>query len=1062
MNTFYPKPGVLIDRIRLDESCVIEASAGTGKTYTLERLIAAILLETETPLERILIVTFTRRATAEMKQRIRRFLGELLTHGSNTPAPKETHWDIDHRARTRIESALHSFDRAQVFTIHSFCQQWLTRYAFEVGTLFDGELVSEADVFDRAFYDVLRTTYATEKQEWLARWFSFVGANANSADTLKNDLLRVHTGPPLHPAYSDEDRLAILRGEGKEKEVKEEVQTAILQELYPAVKARIRTLKSEFGLYTYDDMIVEVHRVLTQSTTNVMLHAMRSAYDFGLVDEFQDTDPKQWDIFKTVFTDKPLYLIGDPKQSIYGFRGADISTYKAAVKSMPEPVPLAQNFRSTPDMINAYNTIFKQDFFSDNNVYKTPVNAGRNDICATDSDGQKIKPICLLSNEEKDHAALRSTIADEVANILKNPFSVPAEHGNRPLTASDIFVLTRTGKAGQQIARELARRGIKYGFYREEGLFSTHEATHVLQALAALADPDSAAKRRLVMAGPFLEVPVPDLQAADEDRGDNYSPRNRFDKWYGYANAREYARLFRSMLNHSGLVRREIFCAPSERRLTNYEHLFELILAETNRRKCSPEDLYRWFQRCKNRANGSDGDLQRLETEEDAVQIMTMHKCKGLEAHVVFVYDVSTSEPSKDKWLSVHQDGQKVQFLSKMNMTSESFEAYTKSAREEVERLYYVAITRAISRLYLPLHSEKDAEKTHYAFLNARLHALLSDSAPFLDVRPCAAIERTQESDNALQAAVKAHLKTWKPRDTLVPPRMDEDVFRKIRQRNLKMVSYSSLSKHKSSPERVIIEGMEDINPWAIEDGHLPRGAKSGTLLHEILEHIDFSTVLHAKSFEEWCANTAVADLIDTRLKRSFRDPERYRKHTFDVIYNTLTAHIDNPYSPIEPLAALNPQKVMRELKFTFAIPEESFMWPELHVSHTIHRGFARGVIDLLFEHDSRLYFADWKSDGLEWDVYTPETLKHRVNTHYPVQAVLYTMALIRMLKITTKEAYEARFGGFYYFFMRGMKRAESTGVYYERPSWEDVQRQLENIRSASDWKDALREEVTQ
>ena len=480
--TRYRKPEALL-HIPTDHHAVIEASAGTGKTYTIEHLIIELLIVKNLDIENILVVTFTEKATAELTSRVRKKIRELLelsTQDTGDLADKEA-WTIDDEARDRLRKALNNFDAAPISTIHSFCNGILTEHSFLNQRLFDQEPVEEQTAFSRAFKDVLRTQIAKnlDLQPYLTAWLEVKG---QSIESLEKTLFQAFQArAPIRPSFDREridsaisaiSKTAVqaekLEGLLRNARVPTVTATAILRRIadleaiserhreskdlasflaemedvdltfiidrldpiprrgalegiYQAVKAlkdalaplaaatvhlflplvntALDQLKRKSGLYDFQDMLVLVAESLEGPHGRELIQVLRSRYHYALIDEFQDTDEVQWRIFKKIFfesgRENPIQVIGDPKQAIYAFRGADVQVYLEArdtIKKAGGPVvPLDKSFRATPSLLEACNAVFDQDeaapFFTGNIQYDHPVSPGRPDHRLIDEKG---------------------------------------------------------------------------------------------------------------------------------------------------------------------------------------------------------------------------------------------------------------------------------------------------------------------------------------------------------------------------------------------------------------------------------------------------------------------------------------------------------------------------------------------------------------------------------------------------------------------------------------------------------------------------------------------------
>ncbi len=580
----YPFPAELL-AIPRDRSAVIEASAGTGKTFLIEHLVVDRLLRGGVRLDEILVVTFTDRATAELVQRIRALIAKLRRHDQETPG--EPAWLLDDGARARLAAAEQAVDGAPISTIHAFCRRILTEHAFASGRLLAQQNVESRTAFSAAFHETLRDRLAIDPElaplpvglagggggRAASRGAPLQGAPA--AQRLGDQLrspgagdrgrsrsprcrrprstppsapLRAPSrsrpsprasrscGPPQRPSWRARDAARLLAAidelvaesnslftylaskiDRRNPRVAALVAaldaladaavplaTAVAQRLGPPVVERLAARQRTAGRYDFDDMLTLVRDALGGPRGPALVATLRARYRLAIIDEFQDTDPIQWEIFRTMFQDSagenPLYLIGDPKQSIYGFRGADIATYNNACATVAPPaaaIRLSRNFRSTPAVIDGYNAILDprahSPFFNEGVSYH-PVTSGRRQTASTAVETSP--PVVLLRVTAAEdvsqlpmrdvRATLARAIADEIAALLAGP---------RPPPAREIFVLTRTRRESDDAAAALTARGVPYVIYNQEGLYETPEARHVRDLLHAIADPHDPEKR---------------------------------------------------------------------------------------------------------------------------------------------------------------------------------------------------------------------------------------------------------------------------------------------------------------------------------------------------------------------------------------------------------------------------------------------------------------------------------------------------------------------------------------------------------------------------------------
>jgi exodeoxyribonuclease V beta subunit len=1056
----YLRP-VILDKIGLGTHRVIEASAGTGKTFTLEHLIVELLVRKKAQLDQILAVTFTQRATAELRARVRAAVDRALRAAyAGDEAIKAAFPGVELVAP--LEAALFSFERAPIHTIHSFCQRVLTELAFDTGARFGTEAADGRALFHEAFRAVLREKKiaSSEYAGPLAKW---VGDFGKSVDDLEKMLFEVSSNhyEPNVGGYetSTETLLAGL--------------------LVPPIRKWLRAEKFRRGVIDYDDMLERVHEALTDDTSGRLVAALRSRFRFALIDEFQDTDEIQWEIFRKIFvadhSESALYLIGDPKQAIYSFRGADVQAYlraRSQIAAPPnDPIALVENFRSTAAMVAAINEILDQNanppLFKSAIQYQNPVSCGREDLHARMA-GKDLVPITLIAAKrgaKYNAAALRRMLACRIAatikTIVKDPGSaITVTDGAKPGPAvnyGDIYILTNTNAEGVKLAEYLRAESVPYAFYKREGLFQTDEAHDVLDMLRAVAAPNNRSYRLKAWATPFFAVPMRELAKLVEPEPSD-PLMARLAKWHGLANDGDFAELFDSLLEDSGLAARQLFGAPNLRELTNYEHLFELILEESMREGWSIADIidrlaaYVGEYRL---PSGEDPNLMRLESERAAVQIMTIHKAKGLEARVVFVFGgfFANNNPRPMKIYHDREGDRQLAIGSEAQRKEKK--KIDQDEAEESQRLLYVAITRARAKLYLPYVPTKPGRNDitgRYRQLNDRLRAMDAAGQLAEPLFETVALEMQPRQQSPSANAIGG----WQPPASLLSDpgvaKLESEIASLARaSAALSTLSYTSLHRRTAAAaEAAEIDPTEyksDLEPAAdvAEITSEPRGgAAAGIFLHEVIEKLDLKTLAAAGDPAIWGALPEIRELFDSALRRH-QVPERERWMTRgpEVVFNALRSPIVAGALTIPALAGCESS---REMEFAFPRPEAAHRLLDSVPANDdarwrIERGVYVGFVDFVFRYENRVYFADWKSDLMA--SYEPNWVTEHAQKNYSLQAKIYTIGVTRLLGIQTEAEYEAGFGGLLYVFIRGITPAGGgkRGIYFHRPPWSEVVR---------------------
>ncbi len=1067
----YLRPHIL-DRIPLNQHALIEASAGTGKTFTLEHLVVEILLKASVSIDKILVVTFTEKATDELRARIRATLDSAVSTATLKSGPDQR--ALDGAAIQTLRDALFAFDRASIQTIHGFCHRMLTELAFQSGMRFRVEITDKQSSFHEAFRAELREHIEANASasELLSQWL-----NVHNVEALEKLLLDAHrqryldTGDPArHGSATSKQRAALP------------LEVRVADEFLPRIAARLDRVKRERGVLDYDDMLAWLARALDGPHGGALCAALRERYRYALIDEFQDTDDLQWSIFRRIFidgsTDNFIYLIGDPKQAIYSFRGADVATYLRARRELRDrgvnPVPLVENFRSTKQMIGALNTILKQDvtapLFDGDIRYDFPVTCGREDLRALDADSNDLKAVTLLKLTTphvlpagRARVALGRHIARTIKQMLTagpHQLRISDSRETRTVSARDIFILTRTNVDSATIGKLLREVSVPFAFYKQDGLFLTREAADIVDALRGVDEPGIRSRRLKAWTTPFFAVVYAELPKF-ADLPPSHPLLERLYEWKALAEEQRFAEMFDAMLHQSGLVDRELFFSESGRELTNYLHIFEILLEKAVAMKLALAELIELLEGyITQRAlpGGDDSDVQRLESERDAVQIMTIHKSKGLEAGVVFLFGGLFGFAQSENAAVYHErDARRVALgLDARHLVKPQID---REKIAEDQRLTYVAITRARAKLYLPLFPAGSTTKPtgYYKHLNSRLETLAGSLARDRSVSNLFAIEQVREaapgqSDNRdVVSAVAA----WKPPPMLLDDSHDGDAqqsFFGLRERHapLRVMSYSSMqSERQAAREREsLIRSDPDPEDFKITfDAAEPRpdstdlagGRNVGVFLHEVIEKLDLDSFNRSPDFKSWSTRDDIRDLFETAMRRRGVANRKWFDRGREIVFNTLTSRIALGASSIE--GGLHRLPAVREMEFAYPIPESThpLLGTASDGAWTAERGYIKGFIDFVFQHDALTYFADWKGDLLP--SYAPIEVERHVKLHYELQAQIYTVGIVRMLGIRSPREYNSQFGGLLYLFLRGIAPAGdgTSGVYFIRPSWPEI-----------------------
>jgi exodeoxyribonuclease V beta subunit len=1072
---------------------VVEASAGTGKTFFLEhRVVDLILAGAE--LGQILLVTFTDKAVAELRLRIRDLLDRLSRAAVSTAGAAEPAWAIDEAARRRLRAAVTVFDHAPIYTIHGFCHRILIEDAFSARRLFDQQQIADEVAFDAAFNALLRERFAyrSPDRELLAAFLDTRSASGASrtVDALRAMLLgcvraRAPVRRPLDPdavraafaqlsaAFgSDAGRAAVLACDRRSwtqdwldavtsalalcdgdaaaprqlaaidlmrdacdklaaragklppdvvaalraAATTISLDEAIAARMLPAILARIGEDKAEVGQFDYDDMLELVWAALTGPRRHELAARLRERTPWAMIDEFQDTDPVQWNIFRTVWLHpdaRGLTIVGDPKQAIYGFRGADVDTYLAARDEMLRAdatrVVLDVNRRSTEPLVAAVNQILAGTLglplLSGRIAYDEPVRASGDVIC-----GDARPPVTVFqlaaggkTSADAQRAALCGAIADAIEDLRAAPPVWRARGAARPFALDQVMVLTRANRESAELAAALRARGLPCALVEPERLLQTREAVELACVLAAVAAPRDRSARMRALRTRFFDVAWPELMQI-VDAPDHHPLIARIFDWAQLAARRHYEALFRRIVEDSRFAERALVLGSGERALTNTWHVIELLLAEVARSRSDLHELVgqlrRWI--ADDTGHPDERDVQRAETDADAVRVLTIHKAKGLEAPYVFLFGGTSGGP-RSVVHTLRDAAGRALVVGKVDPATQQL--LDAEADAENQRLAYVGLTRAQVRLYLPAYGEGALNKA------AMYQPIQRCVAPWLPPRPAA-----RALFEVVPVPVGAPEPSPPPGDALAgfvappPPAPGELAPLPAIRGGLTMLSYTRLAHEPDAAAIAVAPGDAlaldpaefDVDSGELDAGEaavaigatdLPPGADSGLLLHDVLEVADLAGVRRAPDAAAWLDDPEVAAQIAGKA-RERGIAEHYLPHAAAIAHRTLTAPlalIDGSVLP--PLACA--AALAREVEFGYPIPAIPAI-PAIPPAHAPPRGLVKGFIDALVAWDDDLWVLDYKSDLLLGDD-RAALAQERVRERYAVQARLYALAADRL-----------------------------------------------------------------
>ena len=1193
----------------LQGATLLEASAGTGKTWNICGLYMRLLLEKKLDVRQILVVTFTNAATAELRERIRQRIVEVHDYiVEEKKAPDTPVHDFVQQLRAsnddaplihRLKYALQSFDEAAIFTIHGFCQRALADAAFAAGQPFSLELApDDSDLLLEAVQDFWRrhiaadsmsgelATFLLQKKDSpekyakllkrhlakpLARieWPSetteikvdgtaleraFVEAKgaweasqtaiteqlqqAWDKDQLKKNIYRegaiadatskyqrlFQSGDPLNE-MAKESRLAlfstgkIVQGtkqkhtppehrffdlaedylsqrEALENDLKIARQQLIRQML-EETSSSLPQRKRERGLQSFDDLLGNLHTALSGGDFPWLAATLRERYPAALVDEFQDTDPLQYAIFNGIYSgssNNALFFVGDPKQAIYRFRNADLETYFRAREQASGIYSIRNNQRSTKGMIDAANGIFSANplAFMHDALDFQKTGYGRNaDVVMHDSSASSanLHLWMLPKNDDGEYIERNDAIqqsanatATEISRLLAAADQEQVSIDSQPLTAGQIAVLVRSHKQGRLIRQALSRLEIDSVEMSQASVFKSADAEEVERILTAIWFPNRLSLLRSALATELLGYDAADIFAISDDETRLMEFAQTFaayrERWLTHG----IAYVYRHMLSDQSVSERMLPRPDGERRMTNLLHLGEL-LQQASELHLAPDALLRWLQTRRREDGGDETSQLRLESDQNLVKIMTIHKSKGLEFPVVFcpfLWDGYRNTRNDLEGREYHdaRGNTVIDYRPDADGDAEISDQIRHEADAEDLRLMYVALTRAAHRCYLV------AGCYSYKHGNARVATPNQSKTSLLNwlVAGDGLTPEQWKNGNRKEAPPEVIEQAWQQLAEscdgismqALPSGLGKTLaisgagkselsYQKLKTRKLngwRISSYSGLSRgatheNAASDHDNLVAPAPEAEQQALAGNDIllfPKGASAGDCIHRAFELCDFSMPL---TYEDAIARALSEHPQPTgdTAKEGGDLTAMLRQMMHDVLHTSLADGIR--------LYDVIPQRRLSEMGFHLSrtsltdnelnqtLQALGYAVPRLRFSDL--DGYLKGFIDLIFEHDGRYYILDWKSNylGDTQADYGPEMVAEAMaGNGYHLQYLLYTVALHRYLaQRIPAYRYDTHFGGVLYLFVRGVRPewqnvdGTSSGVFFERPDERVIER---------------------
>lgn len=858
----------------------------------------------------------------------------------------------------------------------------------------------------------------------------------------------------------------------------------VLHDVRREARRRLALRKRELRVQTYDDLIDRVAEALDGPQADALVARLREQYRIALVDEFQDTDWRQWQIFRRVFGadsgDPALFLIGDPKQAIYGFRGGDVDTYLAAVeqKSTTKAPPLVHNFRSRPSVLAAVDALYAaagDDAFVVKDIVFHPVKPGgvcldRHYLVAESSTSAakaglmpapaltiwrapaplpdaagKVKPW----SADQSRALATAACVAQIHRVLTQSRAGQQLIDGRALQPGDMAVLVRSHGEATRIRQALAEAGIPAVAAGKQSLFATDEARDLHALLLALLHGADDTRLRMALATVLVGVDAAGIAALESNGDALHDRRLQALAWREQLDTGGALALVNSLCAQQ--AQRLLGLHDGERRLTNYLQLGER-LQEAQRDTLGLHGLVDWLTRAIAQADGHDDtQLLRLESDARRVQVVTLHKSKGLEYPLVFLPYAGIGGRTRPagRYVIVNESGERVlhwHLQAEQSGWEPSKAAWQRAEKAEDARLLYVGLTRARHALWLATGDFANHAASALAPMLANPTGLAKahpDAIILDDTRPSGELPwLTTENESAVPAArvqQRHPAADWWVYSFTQLAHADSQAS--ARADSGQLVMAATTEDVGSAADEPALDPLLQETVGPVDDGHDARfsGSRFGNVLHAALERVDFAAWAHWRD-----GDSAPADQANV-LRSALRE-EGYGETDLDDGAALLTGLVGRTLTVRLPeggaLHALNPDERRAEIEFHFAMqPTAVPALLDLLHGHGMLRerrgfglrrqleGLMTGKIDLTYVHDGRWYVLDYKSNRLpRYDASAMAAAM--AHSEYDLQALIYTLALHRWLRFRLGEGYDyARdFGGIRYLFCRGLAPHADSG----------------------------------
>ncbi|OUH13051.1 exodeoxyribonuclease V subunit beta, partial [Klebsiella pneumoniae] len=854
--------------------------------------------------------------------------------------------------------------------------------------------------------------------------------------------------PPVHPLFSAVESLL-----ASSLTLTDLVLARAMVEIRDAV-AREKRRRGELG---FDDMLSRLDEALRGDSGETLASAIRQRFPVAMIDEFQDTDPQQYRIFRRIWRRQPetaLLLIGDPKQAIYAFRGADIFTYMKARGDVAAHYTLDTNWRSSPGMVGSVNRLFSlsDNPFMFHEIPFLPVKAAAKNKglrFTVDAADVPAMNVWLMPGDTVGSGDYQTFMAQLCATQIRDWLSA-GQRGrallwrgetSRPVQASDITVLVRNRLEAAQVREALQTLGIPSVYLsNRDSVFETLEAQELLWLLQAVLAPERENTLRSALATSMFGLTALDIENLNQDEQAWDALVEEFSEYRQIWRQRGVMPMLRALMTARHIAENLLATRGGERRLTDILHISELLQEAASQLE-SEHALVRWLaQHIAEPDSNAASQQMRLESDKHLVQIVTIHKSKGLEYPLVWLPFIARFRKQDQAF---YHDRETFAAVLDLGQDEASLELAEAERLAEDLRLLYVALTRAVWHCSLgvaPLSSRKSGNSDfHLSALGRLLQAGEAMDAAGLAAR----LADFCHGDIALQIPGELDLTPWQAPAATIPRLSARELQRRIAD-DWRVTSYSGLQQHGFSGGQDLLPRLdvdaagvgEVVEEPQLTPHQFPRGAAPGTFLHSLFEELDFTQPVP----EGWMAE---------KLQLSGFDAQ-WAPVLTDWLGGVLKTRLPGPDIALNQLAARD-----KQVEMAFYLPIAQLLTAE-RLDALIRqydplsadtppldfrqvRGMLKGFIDLVFRHEGRYYLLDYKSNwlGEDREAYTRPAMEQAMRAHrYDLQYQLYSLALHRYLRHRLADYdYDRHFGGVIYLFLRGMDGQEGgQGIFTTRP----------------------------